>query len=164
MSAERALAAAIRARAMADSSVKAALGDPARLYDDPPPDPVFPYLTIGRVETRPADASGVSALDELHNRARGEVMLRVGDAERRLCVTLGALAELEAAFDVNSFTELGERLGQLTAGDLLIVLAALVSGGGELTSTRELAASRIDPHAAAAAVTEAFRLAFDDNA
>lgn len=97
----------------------------------------------------------------LANRARGEVLLRIGDVERKLCVTLGALAELEAAFDVNSFTELGERLTQLTAADLLIVLAALVSGGGELTSTRELAAQRIEPRDAARAVAHAFQLAFD---
>jgi hypothetical protein len=98
----------------------------------------------------------------LYNRARGEVLLRVGDVDRRLCVTLGALAELEAAFDVNSLTELGARLAHLTAADLLTVLAALVSGGGDLTSTRELAAANIDPRAAAAAVAEAFRLAFDE--
>jgi hypothetical protein len=100
-------------------------------------------------------------MPELYNRARGEVLLRIGDVDRRLCVTLGALAELEAAFDVNSFTELGERLAQLTAADLLTVLAALVSGGGDMTSVRELAAARIDPSDAAAAVAEAFRLAFD---
>lgn len=63
MSAERALIAAIRAHAADDAGVKAVLGDPARLYDDPPPDPVFPYLTIGRVETRASDASGAAALD-----------------------------------------------------------------------------------------------------
>lgn len=98
---------------------------------------------------------------EPYNRARGEVTLRIGDVDRRLCVTLGALAELEAAFDVDAFTGLGERLAQLTAADLLVVLAALVSGGGEMTSTRELAAAQIDPRAAASAVAEAFRLAFD---
>lgn len=98
----------------------------------------------------------------LSNRARGEVALRIGGVERKLCVTLGALAELEAAFDVASFVDLGERLTRLTASDLLIVLAALVSGGGEMMSARELAAASIDPRAAADAVAEAFRLAFDD--
>jgi hypothetical protein len=65
MSAERALAAAIRGAASADSGVKALLGNPARLYDDPPSDPVFPYLTIGRVETTPADASAADALEHV---------------------------------------------------------------------------------------------------
>lgn len=93
------------------------------------------------------------------NRARGEVLLRIGGEPRRLCVTLGALAELETAFDVGSLAELGERLAHLTASDLITVLAAL-SG----MSTAELAAARIDPREAADAVAEAFRLAFGDEA
>ncbi len=60
---DRALAAAIRAGAMADAGVKALLGDPARIYDDPPPDPVFPYVSLGRVESRSADVAGVSAIE-----------------------------------------------------------------------------------------------------
>ncbi|WP_395645325.1 GTA-gp10 family protein [Terricaulis sp.] len=93
------------------------------------------------------------------NRARGEVLLEIGGEPRRLCVTLGALAELEAAFDVGALAELGERLAQLTASDLITVVAAL-SG----VSTAELAAARIDPREAANAVAEAFRLAFGDEA
>lgn len=61
MSADRALAAAIRSAALADAGVKALLGDPARLYDEPPADVVFPYVTLGRVESRPVDASAVEA-------------------------------------------------------------------------------------------------------
>lgn len=63
MSAERALAAAVRAAAMADAGVKALLGDPARVYDDPPPDPAFPYVTLGRVESRGSDAAGASGIE-----------------------------------------------------------------------------------------------------
>lgn len=99
---------------------------------------------------------------EACNRARGEVMLEIDGRARRLCVTLGALAELEAAFDAASFAELGERLGQLSASDLILVLAALIGGGGEPMSSKELAAALIDPKAAASAVAEAFRIAFDD--
>jgi hypothetical protein len=101
---------------------------------------------------------------ELVNRARGEVPLRIGDVERRLCVTLGALAELEAAFDVGSLSELAERMARLTASDLILILAALVAGGGEAMSAAEIASARIDPKAAAAAVAEALRLAFDGGA
>ena len=93
---------------------------------------------------------------EPRNTARGEVLLEIDGRPQRLCVTLGALAELEAAFDAASLGELGERLAQLTASDLITVLAAL-SG----TSTAELARADVDPKAAAQAVAEAFRLAFD---
>jgi hypothetical protein len=61
LSAETALAAAIRAAAMADAGVQALIG--ARFYDDPPPDVTFPYVTIGRVESRPIDASEREALE-----------------------------------------------------------------------------------------------------
>lgn len=63
MSAERALAAAIHQAAIADTGVQALLGDPARVYDEPPSDPVFPYVTLGRVETAARDASGSPTLE-----------------------------------------------------------------------------------------------------
>lgn len=99
---------------------------------------------------------------EPHNRARGEVLLEIDGRPHRLCVTLGAIAELEAAFDVGSIAELGERLGHLTASDLITVLAALTAGGGEAASTCELAAAQIDTRMAAHAVAAAFKAAFDD--
>lgn len=95
------------------------------------------------------------------NAARGEVLLDIDGAPRRLCVTLGALAELEAAFEAGSFAELGERLGQLTANDLIIVIAALCAGGGAPMSAAEIASAQVDPRAAAQAVAEAFCAAFD---
>lgn len=97
-----------------------------------------------------------------HNRARGEVLLEINGRETRLCLTLSALAELETAFDVVSFAELGARLAQLTASDLIVVVAALVRGGGEVIEPAELAAARIAPRAAAHAVAECFRLALDE--
>lgn len=63
MSADRALAAAIREHAMADAAVKAVLGDPARFYDDPPADPVFPYVSLGRVESRLSEASEAGGVE-----------------------------------------------------------------------------------------------------
>jgi hypothetical protein len=99
-----------------------------------------------------------------HNRARGEVVLSIDGRERKLCVTLGALAELESVFDVVSLVELGERLGQLTASDLLMVLSVLTAGGGEAMNVAALANARIDPREAAIAVGEAFSAAFGDAA
>ncbi len=98
---------------------------------------------------------------EPHNRARGEVLLEVDGRAVRLCLTLGALAELEAAFDVATFAELGERLSHLAASDLIAVLSALSTGGGEALTSRDLACAAINPKAAAQAVAECFRLALD---
>jgi hypothetical protein len=63
VSAERALVAAIRAAAMADAAVQALIG--GRFYDDPPLDVVFPYLTLGRVESRAIDASAREAIEHV---------------------------------------------------------------------------------------------------
>lgn len=88
------------------------------------------------------------------NGARGEVGLMIGGTERRLCLTLGALAELEAAFGCSRISELEARLRAASAADMQVVLAALLRGGGEAA---ELARGDVAPGAAAAAIAEAFR-------
>jgi hypothetical protein len=65
------------------------------------------------------------------NGARGEAVVVLGGRPRRLCLTLGALAELESAFAADGWEALAERLRTLSAGDLTFVLAALLRGGGE---------------------------------
>lgn len=98
---------------------------------------------------------------EPHNKARGETLLTIDGRNVRLCVTLGALAELEAAFDVVSLSELGERLTQLTASDLIIVISALTGAGEAHLTPAQIAAAQVDAKAAAKAVADAFRAAFD---
>lgn len=61
MNAERALASAIRSAVVADAGFAALAGE--RFYDEPPADVVFPYITIGRIESRAADAGAVTALE-----------------------------------------------------------------------------------------------------
>ena len=41
-----------------DATVKALLGDPARIWDEPPANPIWPHLLIGRSESRPVAADG----------------------------------------------------------------------------------------------------------
>lgn len=89
------------------------------------------------------------------NRARGEVVCTLGGVTRRLCLTLGALAELETAFAVDGWEALSERLRRLSARDLSTVLAALLRGGGETVTDLD----RIDFREAAEAVAAAFAAA-----
>jgi len=96
------------------------------------------------------------------NRARGEVVLLVDAAPRRLCLTLGALAEIETALDVNQTDELSSRLQRMVARDVIAVLAALLRGGGEVMTDADVAAARIDPSEAADAIARAFELAVAD--
>lgn len=65
------------------------------------------------------------------NGARGEVEAMLAGRPRRLCLTLGALAELETAFAADGWADLAGRLRVLSAKDLTTVLAALLRGGGE---------------------------------
>lgn len=65
------------------------------------------------------------------NPARGEVVVALAGARRRLCLTLGALARIEAALALTDWSQLPDRIASLSAGDLSAVLAALLEGGGE---------------------------------
>lgn len=66
------------------------------------------------------------------NLHRGEVAVTLAGRTYPLCLTLGALAELEAAFGVADLAALGERFatGRLSARDLIRLLGAGLRGGG----------------------------------
>ena len=89
------------------------------------------------------------------NAVRGEVNLALDGKQRRLCLTLGALAEMETAFACGRIGELEARLRQASAADLKIVLGALLRGGGETVTDAQI--ERASPGAATAAIAEAFR-------
>ena len=89
------------------------------------------------------------------NAARGEVIVALAGRPRRLCLTLGALAELESVFRADDWRALARRLASLSASDLAIVLAALLRGGGET----EVDVSAVEVREAAEAVAAAFAAA-----
>lgn len=93
------------------------------------------------------------------NGVRGEVTAPLAGAERRLCLTLGALAEIETALGVEGLDGLAERMRRLSARDLTAVLAALLRGGGERELAGELDTAAVDPREAAEAVAKAFAAA-----
>ncbi|MCR6498904.1 gene transfer agent family protein [Shinella sp. CPCC 101442] len=75
------------------------------------------------------------------NRRRGEIEAFLDGERRVLCLTLGALAELETAFAVDSLTGLAERFssGRLKADDLIRIIGAGLRGGGNLFSDEDVA-------------------------
>ena len=87
------------------------------------------------------------------NPARGEVVVPLAGTPRRLCLTLGALARIEAALDLDDWSALPERFGRLSATELLAVLAALLEGGGE--DPEVLVAATVSIPEAVAAVASA---------
>lgn len=90
------------------------------------------------------------------NGARGEVGCVIGGRTARLCLTLGALAEIETGLGCSGLSEIAARLSRLSVGDLLVVLRALLRGGGEDELARTIETLVIDPGEAARAVAAAF--------
>ena len=66
------------------------------------------------------------------NRHRGEVTLKAGGECFTLCLTLGALAELEDAYEGRDILALAEHFssGRLSSSDAMNLLRAALSGGG----------------------------------
>ncbi len=80
------------------------------------------------------------------NLHRGEIEAEIGGARRRLVLTLGALAELEAAFGAEDLVALAERFGsgRLMARDLVRIIGAGLRGAGEVISDEEVARLSVD--------------------
>lgn len=72
---------------------------------------------------------------------RGEIDATIGGERRVLCLTLGALAELEARLQAGDLVGLAERFeaGRVSARDLLAILGAGLRGGGNAVSDEQLA-------------------------
>jgi hypothetical protein len=84
------------------------------------------------------------------NQKRGEIEAQIGGMRRRLVLTLGALAELEAAFGADDLPSLAARFGdgRLKAADLARIIGAGLRGAGETVSDDAVAAMAVDGGAA----------------
>lgn len=78
------------------------------------------------------------------NRRRGEIAAELDGREYRLCLTLGALAELEAAYAADDLGALVARFsgGQLSAADLVRLIGAGLRGAGNAVSDDEVRSMR----------------------
>ena len=84
------------------------------------------------------------------NRHRGEIEARFDGVPHRLCLTLGALAELEAAFGDADMLALAQRFesGRLKASDAVRIIGAGLRGGGHDISDAAVGMLRTDGGAA----------------
>jgi len=75
------------------------------------------------------------------NRHRGEIAAAFDGETRLLCLTLGALAELESAFGVANLMELAGRFeaGRLSADDIIRIVGAGLRGAGNRLSDEDVA-------------------------
>ena len=77
---------------------------------------------------------------------RGEIAAMIGGEEWTLCLTLGALAELEARLNAGDLGGLSERFagGRVSARDLTTILGAGLRGGGNAITDDDLARMAIE--------------------
>lgn len=77
---------------------------------------------------------------------RGEIDAVIGGESRVLCLTLGALAELESRLQAGDLVGLAERFssGRISARDLTAILGAGLRGGGNAITDDDLARFSIE--------------------
>ncbi|MCI4646420.1 MAG: gene transfer agent family protein [Hyphomonadaceae bacterium] len=95
------------------------------------------------------------------NPVRGEVAVQIGEVDACLCLTLGALAEIQSALEAHTLGEIAARLAKASPADMMAVLAALLRGGGHGDLAGQLANLPVSPAMAARWITEAFEAAVD---
>ncbi len=80
------------------------------------------------------------------NPHRGEISAIFEGEEKVLCLTLGALAELEARLGAGDLVGLSERFssGRVTARDLTAIIGAGLRGGGNAITDDDLARMSIE--------------------
>lgn len=93
------------------------------------------------------------------NLIRGEIDAELDGKTCRLCLTLGALADLESSFGEPDLMALAERFesGRLKSDDLIRVIGAGLRGAGADVSDKEVAQMRV-PNGAAGYVDVVARL------
>ncbi len=84
------------------------------------------------------------------NKHRGEIAARLDGVEHRLVLTLGALADLEAAFGNDDMIALATRFesGRLSARDCIRIIGCGLRGGGYAISDDEVTHMQADGGAA----------------
>lgn len=82
----------------------------------------------------------------MHNKYRGEISATLDGRAYRLCLSLGALAELESAFGEDDMIALACRFetGRLRASDAIRVIGAGLRGAGNDISDEAVANMRSD--------------------
>lgn len=80
------------------------------------------------------------------NARRGEIAATLNDKDWVLCLTLGALAGLEAAYEAEDLSALIARFstGRLKSEDMIRIVTAGLRGGGHDVTQDDVADMRID--------------------
>ncbi|HEX4535229.1 MAG TPA: GTA-gp10 family protein [Rhizomicrobium sp.] len=90
------------------------------------------------------------------NKIRGDSEFLAGAEKFVMRLTLGALAEIEDGLGLHNLSDIASRLKQLSSGDLAVVAAALLRGGGHDLATSDVLRLATDIGTLVGAVSDAF--------
>lgn len=93
---------------------------------------------------------------------RGDVRIKINGEQKTLRLTLGALADIEDSLGGGNFEGLKARLANPRVSDLILILHALLAGGGNLLTLEALKASDIDLTEAANVIARCFEALGND--
>ena len=93
------------------------------------------------------------------NTIRGHVSLTLEGQSFPLCLTLGALAEIEVGLKLEKLSDIDARLKQPSVEDLIIILCALIRGGGADMTDAKLRQMRVNFSDVASAISDTFSAA-----
>lgn len=108
LSPETALAQGLRQAILGCPACAALLGSPARVFDEQPVAPLYPFVTIGDVQSRPADAAEAAGLDHA-------LTLHVWSRHGGKREALEVIAAMRAALHDQPIAVIGRRLILLLA-------------------------------------------------
>ena len=94
----------------------------------------------------PRRANSALWRSDMANRHRGEIDAVLDGKRQVLCLTLGALAELESAFGDDDMLAIAERFerGRVSAADAIKIIGAGLRGAGAPISDDEVKAMSVD--------------------
>ncbi len=93
------------------------------------------------------------------NPIRGEHALTIDGQVYLVCLTLGALAQIESSLELDDLNDLSGRLAKVNANDVLHILAALLCGGGNAIPLEKLRTAKLDPAEVVRVISKVFELA-----
>lgn len=112
--------------------------------------PLSNHSRLATRGSRLAITTNLLSFCQMPNPHRGEIEAILDDTPHRLCLTLGALAELEQAFGAEDLLALAERFGtgRLSSRDAIRIIGAGLRAAGHLIEDTAVAGMKAEGGAA----------------
>ena len=91
------------------------------------------------------------------NKQRGEITIKGPENKTyTLCLTLGAIAQIEEQLELQSLMQVDEVMGQARMGHILTIFIALLNGGGHDVTKADMMKWNVDLKELMAKIRDAF--------